>query len=385
MKPSTTLPLEKPHYVILDGLRGVAAIVVVLFHLLEPHAKGLHSAQIINHGYLAVDFFFALSGFVIGFAYDDRWKKGLRTVTFFKRRLIRLHPLVVLGSLIGAATFFLQDSAVFPAWSSATVWQVVGCTLLGCTLLPLPVGWDIRGWSEMHPLNGPAWSLYYEYIANIVYALFLRRIGKGLLTLLTVAAAGATLHLCLTSAQGDVVGGWSLTPEQQGWGLTRLVYPFLSGLLLSRLGWHLRLGRHTFVLCAASLVVLLSVPRLGGERLWLNGLYEALCILVAFPLIVAAGSGASGTSRRNAALCRFLGDISYPLYLVHYPFVYVYTAWAFNNDASLGEGLPWMALTLCGCLALACAALRWYDTPVRRWLTARLSGQTPSPRRPARQ
>lgn len=359
----------KPHFDILDGLRGVAAVTVVLFHLLEPHAKGDHSAQIINHGYLAVDFFFALSGFVIGYAYDDRWENGLRLRDFAARRLIRLHPMVVMGSVIGAATFFLQGSDVFPAWDSATAWGVLGCMVLGCTLLPLPVQWDIRGWTEMHPLNGPAWSLYYEYIANIAYALVLRRLSRGALAMLAALTAAATLRLCLASPQGDVVGGWSLTTEQQLWGLTRMAYPFLAGLLLSRWGWRPHTGRHAFPLCALALVLLLSVPRLGGDAFWVNGLYEALCILIAFPLLVAAGSGGKLAGKRQTAICRFLGDISYPLYLVHYPFVYIYTAWAYDNDPTLAEGLPYIMLTAAGCIALAYAVLRFYDLPVRRWLT----------------
>lgn len=160
----------------------------------------------------------------------------------------------------------------------------------GLTLLPLPVQWDIRGWSEMHPLNGPAWSLYYEYIANIAYALVLRRLGRGALAVLAALAAAATMHLCLSSPQGDVVGGWSLTVGQQCWGLTRMAYPFLAGLLLARCNWQPRTGRHAFALCALALVPLLAVPQLGGETLWVSGLYEALCILQAFPLLVAAGS-----------------------------------------------------------------------------------------------
>ena len=88
---------------ILDGLRGVASLVVVAFHLFEAHAAS-HADQIINHGYLAVDFFFVLSGFVIGYAYDDRWGR-MTYRDFFKRRLIRLHPMVVMGMLIGAAAF----------------------------------------------------------------------------------------------------------------------------------------------------------------------------------------------------------------------------------------------------------------------------------------
>ena len=89
----------KPHYDILDGLRGVAAITVVWFHLFEAYATS-HLDQRINHGYLAVDFFFMLSGFVIGYAYDDRWKKKMSVKDFLKRRLIRLHPMVVMGPKI---------------------------------------------------------------------------------------------------------------------------------------------------------------------------------------------------------------------------------------------------------------------------------------------
>lgn len=92
---STGYLASKPRYEILDGLRGVAAMIVVAFHLFETYSKG-PAFQILNHGYLAVDFFFVLSGFVIGYAYDDRWNK-MSLKDFFKRRLVRLHPMVVHG------------------------------------------------------------------------------------------------------------------------------------------------------------------------------------------------------------------------------------------------------------------------------------------------
>src|ERR1700743_2700987 len=104
---------SKPHYPILDGLRGVAAVIVVAFHIFEANSTSSYD-QIINHGYLAVDFFFVLSGFVIGYAYDDRWVK-LSIGGFFKRRLQRLQPMVVMGMLIGAVCFYFGDSAMWPA------------------------------------------------------------------------------------------------------------------------------------------------------------------------------------------------------------------------------------------------------------------------------
>ena len=111
---------SKPHYEILDGLRGVAAVMVVAFHLLEAHSGGNHLEQIINHGYLAVDFFFMLSGFVIGYAYDDRWSR-MSIGTFFKRRIIRLHPMVIVGSIVGAVFFYFQESPCFPAIQDTSV------------------------------------------------------------------------------------------------------------------------------------------------------------------------------------------------------------------------------------------------------------------------
>lgn len=104
---TTTYLASKPRYEILDGLRGVAAMIVVAYHLFETYSAGpVH--QILNHGYLAVDFFFVLSGFVIGYAYDDRWDR-MSIKGFFKRRLVRLHPMVIMGTLIGA---------VFSIWAT---------------------------------------------------------------------------------------------------------------------------------------------------------------------------------------------------------------------------------------------------------------------------
>ena len=170
---------SKPRYEILDGLRGVAAMIVVAFHLLETYSKG-PAYQVLNHGYLAVDFFFVLSGFVIGYAYDDRWNR-MSLKGFFKRRLVRLHPMVIMGSLIGALFW----------------WEVLLICLLGCTMLPALPSWDIRGWGETSPLNGPAWSLLYEYIANILYALVIRRFPKFVLGLFVAGAAVLTLDLTL--------------------------------------------------------------------------------------------------------------------------------------------------------------------------------------------
>lgn len=376
MNTQTTYLASKPHYEILDGLRGVAAIMVIIFHLFETHSLGNHLIQIINHGYLAVDFFFMLSGFVIGYAYDDRWDK-MTLGTFFKRRIIRLHPMVIMGSIVGAALFYFQQSSCFSQIEHTSVGALLLIMLLGCTLLPLPLKWDVRGWTEMHPLNGPAWSLYYEYIANILYALFIRRFNKIALTALVVIAACFTVYRSLTAPMGDMVGGWALNWEQQYVGFVRLMYPFFGGLLLSRLGWLIRIKKRAFWYCALIIIVILSIPRLGGEEhYWMNGLYESFCIIFIFPIIVSMGAGGKVTGKYSSRICKFLGDISYPIYITHYPLIYIYTAWVCNNNATITEGIPYMILVFVGAIALAYASLKLYDEPVRRRLTERFLKRT---------
>lgn len=149
---------SKPRYEILDGLRGVAAVLVVAYHLLETYYHGAPN-QPINHGYLAVDFFFVLSGFVIGYAYDDRWDR-ISLGNFFKRRLVRLHPMVIFGTLFGALLFYFGDCSSFPLIKETEPWLLLLVMLWCFTMIPVGKGMDIRGWSETNPLNGPAWSLH---------------------------------------------------------------------------------------------------------------------------------------------------------------------------------------------------------------------------------
>lgn len=198
----------------------------------------------------------------------------------------------------------------------------------------------------MHPLNNAQWSLMWEYIANVLFALVIRHFPRWMLTLFVLFSACLTVALCLNidlfgvlsenEYPYTVIGGWSLRPMQLLIAITRLCYPFFMGLLLSRMFsgadgdrkmltlQHIRV-RGGFCWCALAVIVLLNVPRLGGadmEQLWMSGLYEAFVILVCFPLIVAFGAGSKVSGAKGQAVCWFLGDISYPLYVTHYPFIY---------------------------------------------------------------
>jgi peptidoglycan/LPS O-acetylase OafA/YrhL len=360
----------KPHYPILDGLRGVAAIIVVTFHLTEPLGTG-HLDILVNHGYLAVDFFYLLSGFVIGYAYDNRWHK-MTVGNFFKRRMERLQPMVVLGMTLGAIGFYFTDSTLWPLIHTIPVWKMLLVMLIGYTVLPVPLSLDIRGWEEMHPLNSVGWSLFFEYIANILYAIWIRKFSKTALSILVGIAAIALAHLAITN--GDVSGGWTLNAEQVRVGLTRTMYPFFAGLLLSRVAKPTRI-KNAFLWCSLLVAIVLYMPRIGGaEHVWMNGIYESVCIIIVFPLIVYLGASGVMQTQRENTICKFLGDISYPLYLVHYPLVYFYVAWISNHKGvTIVQAWPYALLILTGGIVLAYATLKWYDEPVRKWLRKKLA------------
>ncbi len=370
----------KPHYHLLDGLRGVAALLVLWHHVFEGYAfaQGAPIIEGVNHGYLAVDFFFMLSGFVIAYAYDDRWAKKLTIGTFFKRRLIRLQPMVVLATVIGTVTFLLQGGVKWDGSEVAT--SLVMITLL-LTLFFIPVTGtpcDVRGNGEMFPLNGPMWSLFFEYIGNILYALFIRRLSnRGLGVLVFVSGVALTAFTVFdVSGYGNLGVGWTLDTMNFLGGFLRMLFPFTMGMFLARNFKPLQV-KGAFWICSAVLFVLFHIPYIAGNELvCLNGVFESICIVVVFPLLVWLGASGKTTDRVSAQLCKFLGDISYPLYIVHYPLFYLFYAWLIEEQYyTLGE--TWaIALGVCALsILLAYLCLKLYDEPVRRWLSRRFLGK----------
>lgn len=376
MSVTTNLLASKPHYLILDGLRGVAALVILIYHLCE--ACGV----VLGHGYLGVDFFYALSGFVIGYAYDQRWG-GMTLRGFFTRRIIRLHPMLVMGTLLGLLFYYFGASEAFPFIGDKPWWIVLLLFGYCCLMLPMPNCWDIRGWQDFNSFNGNSWSLYWEYLANILYALVFRFLPTTLLALLAAVAAVGTIDVTFNidlfgllqgrvGAPFTVNGGWSITPQELYVGAVRLMYPFLAGLLLSRVGKFCTL-RGAFVWCSLIVVAILLVPQLEGLA---NGLYEAFVILLLIPFIISLGAGSKIKSQRLERVCRFLGDISYPLYIIHLPFVYMQLAWMSNHpDASTGTAVMLAVSVFIISVAVAYASLKLYDLPLREWLTKRWSAR----------
>ena len=411
---------SKPHYVILDGLRGVAALMVIWFHIFEGFATSAID-QKFNHGYLAVDFFFILSGFVIGYAYDDRWQ-SMSVGSFFKRRLIRLHPMVILGAVFGAVSFLVQgvvfggNSSIFDGgvqWNGTHVslGPVLISMIMAMFLIPCRPGGlgEVRGNGEMFPLNGPSWSLFFEYIANIMYALFLRRLStKVLKVFVAVSGLGyATFAILNGSGTYSIGVGWTLGGLNFLGGMLRVTFAFSCGLLMSRNFKPLTFkcakcaegasekpisAAAAFGIASVAIVALLSVPYISlhsdGSDLqphWLNGLYDAVCTLLIFPLLVLLGASGnfsveSGKSERAGKpersckvkeVCALLGDISYPLYVIHYPIMYLFYAWVWKNGLTFSQAWPLAVGIFIGAPVLAYVCLKIYDIPVRRWLSRR--------------
>ena len=383
---------SKPRYEILDGLRGVAAIIVLLYHHFEEFGPGITSF----HGYLAVDFFFILSGFVVGYAYDDRWKSinnpnGMTLSDFFKRRLIRLHPMLLFGMFFGLLMFYFGAGSNLPTIMQSHWPTILVSFVFAILLIPVPKMFDVRGWGEVNSFNGNSWTLGFEYLANILYALFIRHLGKTMLTFLVIFFAILTIGMGLGfdffgimstrpdyQPIGTFIGGWDMNPDQLLLGWIRLLYPFFAGLLLSRIMANSKssqdsdtlLNRHGFLIASVCLSVILLIPYIGSQDQPLyNGVYEIICILIAFPAIVYMG--AKGTvSGKSHRFCKWLGDISYPLYITHSPIIFTLCiGWKANNP----EATPDQIVFVCCCsiilsLMVAWASLKLWDEPVRKWL-----------------
>lgn len=339
---------------VLDGLRGVAALCVVIFHFAEM-VIGDYSHLWIGHGWLAVDFFFCLSGFVIGYAYDDRLAT-IGLVRFIKARLIRLHPMVVLGSVLGLIAFYVNPFSSTAAYGPGRI-----AMIFLTSILMVPFGAIHDKDHSIFGLNAPAWSLFWEYVANITYAVVLYRLRRNALMLFTLVMA--TLLCWASHRAGNIYGGWS---TRSFWdGGARVAFSFSAGLLVYRTEWRPR-NPFGFISLSVLLVAAFMMPYADGA--WIR---EDAVIIVGFPLLVALGAG-SVVTPRIGNLCRVSGDISYPLYMTHYTVIWIWGAYAGRHHLASSASL-WLTIALgtCVMVAFAWAVLKLYDEPVRRSLRTR--------------
>jgi peptidoglycan/LPS O-acetylase OafA/YrhL len=346
---------HKPHFHVLDGLRGLAALAVVIFHFMEWVYTD-PSRNFIGHGFLAVDFFFCLSGFVIGYAYDERM--GTMSLwTFFKARMIRLHPLVISGSVLGLIAFLFDPFGGDPGvYSAGNIALLFLCSAL---MIPLPIMAD-RGFN-LFGLNAPSWSLFWEYVANIVYALVLCKLDRRIILFLTVIAAGALCFVAYTS--GNLLGGWS---GPTFWdGSARISYSFLMGLLIWRYQWIIK-NKSAFVGITVLLCLAFIMPFTK-----FNWLTELSVVLVYFPLLVALGAG-SKLSPRSVNFCKLSGQLSYPLYMTHYAALWMFGNYYTSRKPNSTE-LTFIVISgVVFVVLVSYLVMVYYDQPVRKKLSKAL-------------
>ena len=291
--------------------------------------------------------------------------------------------MVIFGSVFGALMFYFEECSDYFGIADATWLAVVAAMLWSFTMLPVPACLDIRGWGETNPLNAPTWSLQWEYIANILYALVFRHFSRLWLSISVLLFGGLTVILCLDldvfgylagreeAMRYTVIGGWSLTPEHFQVGLTRLLYPFFLGLLLSRLNASIRV-RGGFWWCSLIIIIIFAVPKLKFGDYMANGIFDAVSILFLLPMVVMIGAGSKVTDPKSGKINEFMGTLSYPLYITHYPLVHLQKQWIVNHPDAPGSTYVFVGVSVfIMSIMLAYASYKLYDLPVREWLANR--------------
>ncbi len=333
----------RTRFVALDGLRGVAALAVLALHV--PPLD-----RVVPHGYLAVDLFFMMSGFVVAHAYEDRLRSGWSLRDFMRVRIVRLWPLYLLGTLIGAAVF--ASAVDGPVMAAALAMMIAAAVLL----IPLPLGHDV----QIFNLNRPAWSLFFEMVANLLYGAFARRLSERVLFLLAMVGAGAVVSAFGLAGTGSLGHhGDSLLG-----GAARILFGFPVGVLFYRL---YRSGRLTLRLPVPLILVIflatLAAPDIGP----LNGWLDAVAVVLVFPLLVAGAVNAEVKPGTASAFASF-ADLSYPLYILHGPILMGFAQFGGESNAVLfAAGLV--------SLVAAWAAGRWFDPWGRKALSRLLQSR----------
>lgn len=344
------------HLGTLDALRRVAALAVFMCHL----GFFRNSKNFIPRGYLAVDFFFLLSGFVIARAYETSLQLDDAIFLFLKRRLIRLYPLILLSMIIGFATaaskVFLGHSA-----SAAPLIKLLVKLAFGLSMTP----WLSGNSGQIFTLNAPAWSLFFELLINFAYAFAARFLTMGRLAAFVVMSGFCYVACVLYCGNGDE----GVAPSGFFGGIIRVSFSFSLGVCLYRLYDRKLFDRLPTVsgLFLAPLLILCFLP---SNRM-LGGWYDPLCVFFIFPAIVVAGCF-DKLPRKLRPFSLLLGNLSYPIYILHWPAVQ-------RNSYHLLHGrhgvtlLAGYALDTSAICVIAWIALKFSDEPVRAFLTQRFT------------
>jgi peptidoglycan/LPS O-acetylase OafA/YrhL len=340
------------NFPLLDGLRGVAALAILLRHAHEFLLGSSDKAS----AYLAVDFFFMLSGFVVCAAYGRRLENKLSWRRFMTIRLIRLWPMLVIGGLLGGAALTFQQLALD---HTGTPWHGVAEGISAALLFPLGL---VTG-TPVFAANFPIWSLFFEIIVNGLYGI---RFGftKRTWILVTVFWIAVLAVMAIRFGSLDPLGFKGAIGFFGG--LPRAIVPFTIGVMVYLGNFHHRIAR---VSAWIPVVVLMGAFYYDSHPAWVFGLIATLLI---FPVLVTAAA-ASRLGPRATRLTYISGELSYPVYLIHQPMLRIMMV----IEKKLLVVIPfWLnvALALAIVLPTAWLLLKFADKPVRRALDRLLLG-----------
>lgn len=346
------------HYLFLDGLRGVAALLVLLMHWLEGHGVKLFGGSL-----LAVDYFFMLSGFVVTHAYQRKLRITPDFGGFIAKRIIRLYPLILLGFVLGLVRLTGRTVMEGDDLAEAGLLGEVARSLLMIPHLS-------REHAGFFPLNGAMWSLHFEYLAYIAFGLVLYRLrSRWLWVLMLMALPGALIWA------SDIFGGTSLmsalTADLSGYisGLARVFFAFTAGILVYRTmpSWSWR------KLPGGRWLVLALVAPLALSTSQMPFLLAAAMLLIGFPYILAAGSQVEN-HRQPSKLDTLLGNLSYPLYALHVPIIWMMSGAFKALGIGFVEDPVWNGLVIVPVAIVASyLAFMFFDRPLRRIMTGWLA------------
>ena len=364
---TTQKPGDRQVFHTLDGIRGIAALIVVLWHTAD-----MFGVPRPHRSYLAVDLFFLLSGAVISKSYETRLTSGgLGLRDFAVVRIVRLYPLYLAGSLVTMAALIIGLGPHYKVWEA---WVLA---LLAASFLPNLI---IGNPKQLFPFNFPAWSLFYELLSNYVYGAFVRALSNRVLWAIILPCwVGIVLAVTRLPDHNLNIG---FTMKSIPLGIVRSFFSFFAGVLLYR---HFRqtcgvsrINHGPAQVGACCIFLLVALVLLASPPEALAPAYDVFCVTLAFPALVCAGLLCQPTGLVQK-FCSISGSLSYTIYAIHDPLAHLIERMNGQYHFLAASGSPLGLITFFAALILGGLALeKFYDLPARRWLTSLLTKQKPA-------
>lgn len=373
---SASLPIAPNHsrFEVLDGMRGVAAISVMVFHF--PNM----SYPFFRNGFIAVDLFFMLSGFVLAYSYGARLQSNMGYFEYILKRIIRLYPMFLLGIVIGAPVLYLFEKS---GLATCSMRSIAGSIFYNFMFVPDINSFNIREMGgavvtagEVFPANPPSWSLFFEMVAGFAFPFLFKLTQKNLIRVMLFSFAVFLLCGFVDDFQNfcyvfDLSGGWRADNFMEGF--PRVFFGFPFGILLYSLIDDARLDKLRAVagrwisrpyILYLLMVLVFAVPHEA------KGLYSAFIVAVVAPLLVCVGATMSCGGNINVKVSRFLGWMSYPIYCLHYPIGRA--VFLLSDKAHYSKNFAFLASVILT-FTLSIVFTKLYEEPVRAYLSKRAS------------